>query len=48
LKPLLEGKCKSFFAITEKDISSTDQHNIQFTITATEEGFILNGVKWFV
>ncbi|CAD8096215.1 unnamed protein product [Paramecium primaurelia] len=48
LKPLLEGKCKSFFAITEKDISSTDQHNIQLTITSTEDGFILNGVKWFV
>ncbi|CAK60823.1 unnamed protein product (macronuclear) [Paramecium tetraurelia] len=48
LNPLLEGKCKSFFAITEKDVSSADQDNNKFTITPTDGGFILNGGKWFV
>ncbi|CAD8179021.1 unnamed protein product [Paramecium pentaurelia] len=48
LKPLLEGQCKSFFAMTEKNVPSSDPNNFQCTITPTEGGFILNGGKWFV
>ncbi|CAD8192764.1 unnamed protein product [Paramecium pentaurelia] len=48
LKPLLEGECKSFFAMTEKNVSSSDPNNFQFTITPTNGGYIINGGKWFV
>ncbi|CAD8119507.1 unnamed protein product [Paramecium sonneborni] len=48
LKPLIEGECKSFFAMSEKNVSSSDPNNFQFTITPTEGGYIINGGKWFV
>lgn len=35
LKPLLEGSCKSFFAMTEKNVPSSDPNNFEFTITPT-------------
>ncbi|CAD8118574.1 unnamed protein product [Paramecium sonneborni] len=48
LKPLLEGECKSFFAMTEKRVSSSDPNNFELTITPINGGFIVNGGKWFV
>ncbi|CAD8197842.1 unnamed protein product [Paramecium pentaurelia] len=48
LKPLIEGECKSYFAMTEKNVSSSDPNNFKFTITPTEGGYIINGSKWFV
>lgn len=43
----MEGECKSYFAMTEKNVASSDPNNYKFTITPTEGGYILNGEKWF-
>lgn len=48
LKPLLENTCKTFFAMSEKEVASSDPNNFQTTITPVEGGYILKGSKWFV
>lgn len=48
LDPLLEGKCKTFFAMSEKEVSSSDPTNFQTTIKQVENGYIIRGRKWFV
>ncbi|GAA5950291.1 hypothetical protein JCM21900_001104 [Sporobolomyces salmonicolor] len=50
LKPLLEGKTRSSFAMTEKGIASSDATNIRTSITLdpkTDE-IVINGHKWWI
>ncbi|CAH6719538.1 hypothetical protein CLIB1444_02S10836 [[Candida] jaroonii] len=48
LKPLLDGKIRSAFLMTEKGTSSSNALNISCTATENVEGnYVLNGVKWF-
>ena len=47
LKPLLEGRIRSAFAMTEPDIASSDATNIRCSIEREGDEYVINGRKWF-
>ena len=47
LKPLLAGEIASAFAMTEPAVASSDATNVEMSMERTEDGFVLNGRKWF-
>jgi acyl-CoA dehydrogenase len=47
LKPLLDGKIRSAFAMTEPDVASSDATNIESRIERRGDEYVINGRKWW-
>lgn len=48
LVPLLEGRIRSAFAMSEPDVASSDPTNLCTSVRAVGGDLVLNGRKWFI
>lgn len=47
LEPLLDGKIRSAFAMTEPEVASSDATNIGSSIVCDGDVYVVNGRKWY-
>jgi acyl-CoA dehydrogenase len=47
LKPLLEGRIRSSFAMTEPEVASSDATNIATRVERRGDNYVINGRKWW-
>ena len=48
LKPLMEGKIRSAFAMTEPEVASSDATNIETSIKRDGDDYVINGRKFYI
>jgi acyl-CoA dehydrogenase len=47
LKPLVEGTARSFFSMTEPEVSGADPTGLRSTAVLDGDEWVINGHKWF-
>lgn len=48
LEPLLDGRIRSAFAMSEPDVASSDPTNLQTTLHDAADALVVRGRKWFI
>ncbi|HXV94575.1 MAG TPA: acyl-CoA dehydrogenase family protein [Pseudonocardia sp.] len=48
LDPLLDGRIRSAFAMTEPDVASSDATNVQTRIRRDGDSYVISGRKWWI
>ncbi|HRE42690.1 MAG TPA: acyl-CoA dehydrogenase family protein [Terricaulis sp.] len=48
LKPLLDGTIRSSYVMTEPQVASSDATNVETSIVADGDDYVINGRKWWI
>jgi len=48
LRPLTEGRIRSCFAMTEREVGSSDPSQLRTSAAIEGDGWVINGKKWFI